>query len=99
MPTKQDFDRAIKGSQDRIVKEEKALKKAERLLKSSIKSRKGDQGRIEGDKAVFGSRINAANKNIAGNKEELKRFIKLRDKAPSSFKTLKTEGANVHNVR
>ncbi len=102
MPTKQDFDRAIKGTQDRIVtlrkREKKLFTERKRISKMPVKTQ------VQAD-AVTTARVNHSTElkivqdGIHGNLSQLRRDFANRELAPSSFKTLKTDNANKHNVR
>ena len=92
--TKQDFDRAIKGSVDRIKKIDKQHLAAQKEI--TRLGRKGASNASLEPKLQARDRLDIASKD---NELELKKFVGLRRKAPSGFKDLKTSGSNKHNVR
>jgi hypothetical protein len=102
MPTKQDYDRAIKGGLDRIKKLEKEKKVSDRVRKQIAKrpAKTPEQiASITAARKEHGVTETRILRDIQGNRDEVEANVKRRDKAPSSFKDLKTGAANKHNVR
>ena len=99
MATKQDIDRAIKGSRERITKLRKRGKANDKIIARFNKSKNGKATAADRQSGPSSVRTaiddnNIVLRDIAGNERELKASIARRKKAPSSFKELPTGGGN-----
>ena len=102
MATKQDHDRAIKGSLDRIKKLEKEKKVSDRIRKQIAKrpTKTPEQvASVTAARKEHGVTEIRILREIQGNRDEVEANVKRRDKAPSSFKDLKTAGADTTGAR